>query len=486
MKNKSLFIAASIALIFYVASFFLSGPPAYPTPSVDKDEVYDAVNEQLVSLGFSPLDHKATYSFQTVANQSIGRYVQKEKMNENQLDILSLEIPLYTIQIDQMDVSIEFDPINKQITQMDNIHMEMNDIDQFVADFFGHELTFVNEEDIKSFFSFAVGKRIYEANTTYSQITKRVEVEYDEDDVITSFHYFAESSSFPAVDHFSVLLIFGLYSLAFMGLLALAVTIHFIIKLVQRKIEAVLAPLFFALSIGVGWFFIGTTMTGGNVSFLSFIDAGMWTYIVFLILMIRWKKQPKMPFSNRIGQLRSSVWNGFLWTFISLTLTTLYFYIANEFFDTWVSPVDNFGLLFNINIWLLPLFTFFIGYTAAVTEETVFRHYMIPIFDKLTAPVSLVLTSFLWGILHIGYDMYPWYLYVLEFMLITGPLFYIVYKKHGFTSAIFLHYFYNAWVTTLFAFTIDTVVGVISLLVTLLPFVVFIFPKQKTTIETIE
>lgn len=480
MKNKSLFIVASFALIFYIASFFLNGSAPYPTPTVDKDEVYESINEQLDILGFDPIHVDDTLTFETTANQSLGRYIQKEKMNENLIDILSLEMPIYTVKIDQFNVEIEFDPINKEIVKMSNILMEVDDVDEFVTQFFGHEFSFVAEESINSFFSFAVGKRIYETNTTYNKIKKHVEVELDEDGYVNGFHYFAEANNYPAVDHFSILLIFGLYSIAFLGLLALIVTIHFIVRLVQKKIEAVLAPLFFALSIGIGWFFIGLTMTGGKISFLSFLDAGIWTYIVFFILMIRWKKQPGTPFPVRIGQLRPSVWAGFLWTFISLTLTTLYFYIATTFFDTWVSPVDNFGLLFNLDIWMLPVFTFFIGYTAAVTEETVFRHYMIPIFDKLTVPVSLVLTSFFWGILHIAYDMYPWYLYVLEFMLITGPLFYIVYKKHGFKSAIFLHYFYNAWVTTLFAFTIDLVVGVISLLVTLLPFVVFIFPKQQT------
>lgn len=479
MKSRKLFIVASIALIFYIASFFLSGPAEYPTPDVDKDEVYEAINKQLVSLGFSPIDHTSTFSFETVANQSLGRYVQKEKLNENQLNVLSLEVPLYTVNIEQFNTSIEFDPINKHITQLQDIHFDIDDIDAFVADFFGTEFSLVDDEPMSSFFSFSVGKYIYEAKTTYNDIMKRVEMEYDEDGIITGMRYFAEAENYPAVDYFSISLIFGLYSLAFLGILALAVTIHFIVRLVQRKIEAVVAPLLFALSIGVGWFFIGTTMTGGSISFLSFLDAGIWTYIVFFILMIRWKRQPEFTLRTKITNMRTSVVNGFLWTFISLALTTIYFYIATTFFDTWVSPVDNFSLLFNIDIWLLPVFTFFIGYTAAVTEETVFRHYMVPIFDKATVFVSLILTSFFWGILHVGYDMYPWYLYVLEFMLITGPLFYIVYKKHGFQSAIFLHYFYNAWVTTLFALTIDLTVGIVSIIVTFIPFIVFLVPKEQ-------
>lgn len=479
MKHKKLFAIASVALIIYIASFFISGPPAYPTPDVDKNEVYQSVNEQLVSLGLTPIDHAATYSFNTTANQSLGRYVQKEKLNENQLDVLSLEVPLYTITIEQFYASIEFDPINKQITRIEDVELDIEDVDAFVDEYFGSGFSFVEDKEVTGFFNFASGKYVYEAPTTYRDITKQVELEYDENGSFTTVHYFAESGKYPAVDHFSITLIFGLYSLAFLAILALIVTIHLIIRIVKRKVEAVLKPLLIALSIGLGWFFIGTTMTGGQVSFLSFVDAGIWTYIVFFILMIRWKKSD-LSLRQKITIMREDVIVGLLWTFISLTLTTVYFYIANTFFDTWVSPVDNFDLLFNIDIWLLPLFTFFIGYTAAVTEETVFRHYMIPIFDKLTVFISLILTSFFWGILHVAYDMYPWYLYVLEFMLITGPLFYIVYKKYGFKAAIFLHYFYNAWVTTIFAFTMHTTVGFISLLVTCIPLLVFLVPKDES------
>src|SRR5699024_4347518 len=154
-----------------------------------------------------------------------------------------LEVPLYTIQIDQFGGTIEFDPINKQITQMQDIQLKVDNIDTFVTDFFGHDFSFVADIEITNFFSFAAGKRVYEANTTYSDIIKRVVVEYDDEGHIYSFHYYAESNTYPGVDHFSILLIFGLYSLAFIIILALIVTIHFIVKRVKGQIEAVIAPL---------------------------------------------------------------------------------------------------------------------------------------------------------------------------------------------------------------------------------------------------
>src|SRR5699024_9244223 len=98
--------------------------------------------------------------------------------------------------------------------------------------------------------------------------------------------------------------------------------------------------------------------------------------------------------------------------------------------------------------------------------------------ERLGVFFALVATSFLWGIMHIGYDMYPWFIYVLEFVLITGPFFFFVYKRYGFVTAVFMHYFYNAWVTTLFMFTVDLRVAFVSLAVMFVPFVLF-FIRSK-------
>src|SRR5699024_7895108 len=134
------------------------------TPDVDKDEVYEAINDQLAELGFEPIDHTATFSFDIVANQSLGRYAQKEKMNESQLDVLSLEVPLYTIEVEQFNATIEFDPISKQITQLRDVSLELEDPDVFVEEFFGSEFSFVEDESISSLFNFSVGKYVYEAD----------------------------------------------------------------------------------------------------------------------------------------------------------------------------------------------------------------------------------------------------------------------------------------------------------------------------------
>src|SRR5690625_1873987 len=205
------------------------------------------------------------------------------------------------------------------------------------------------------------------------------------------------------------------------------------------------------------------------------------TYLTFATLAIRWKKRNR-SIMDKIVTLKQPIWIGFLCAIISLALAELFFLGASNF-DTWVSPVLNHNMLIHLEAWMLPLFTLFIGLSAAITEEAIFRNYMIPFFDKAGIIVSIIATSLLCGILHIGYHLYPLYLYVSEFMIITEYLFYIVYKKYGFNVVIFLPFFYNAWLTTLFVFANDIKIANLCLMVTLSPFLNYFYRQKETKIN---
>ncbi len=205
------------------------------------------------------------------------------------------------------------------------------------------------------------------------------------------------------------------------------------------------------------------------------LDPLLMTYLTFAVLLIRWKKVRRNT-SERIRALQAHVKQGFLTAIIGITLGELYFLIAG-FFDVWTSPVLNHSLLILNSPWILPIFTLFIGLSAAVTEEAIFRNYMGPFFERFGVVIAVIVTSLLWGVLHIGYDMYPWYLYVIEFILITGPFFYFVYRRYGFPTVILLHYFYNAGVSTLFLFSIDIMIASISLVVMVSPFSLYLYRK---------
>src|SRR5699024_5960992 len=160
------------------------------------------------------------------------------------------------------------------------------------------------------------------------------------------------------------------------------------------------------------------------------------------ILLIRFRHRGAYTINELLLKVRDGVKPALLWGLVSVALTTTYFFVTTRFFGSWVSPVDSYALAYNMKVWMSPRVVFAIGVRADIFEETIFRHYMVPLFDRFSVIVSMFATSILWGVLHISYDMYPWYLYIVEFIIITGPLFYVVYKRYGFTTSILLHYFY--------------------------------------------
>lgn len=260
----------------------------------------------------------------------------------------------------------------------------------------------------------------------------------------------------------------------FLFILVVIVTIQLIKRVIKKQIEGFFGPFVLTVIAGFGWFFLTKAMNG-TVTGMAMLDPLLMTYLTFAVLLIRWKKVRRNT-SERIRALQAHVKQGFLTAIIGITLGELYFLIAG-FFDVWTSPVLNHSLLILNSPWILPIFTLFIGLSAAVTEEAIFRNYMGPFFERFGVVIAVIVTSLLWGVLHIGYDMYPWYLYVIEFILITGPFFYFVYRRYGFPTVILLHYFYNAGVSTLFLFSIDFTIASISLVVMVSPFSLYLYRK---------
>lgn len=95
--------------------------------------------------------------------------------------------------------------------------------------------------------------------------------------------------------------------------------------------------------------------------------------------------------------------------------------------------------------WRAGLFLFAFPIAPALGEELVYRRLLSGELARRGAPTLLVmaLSSFLWGIAHLGYMAAPWYLYLLDFMLFTGPLYYFAYRRLGLGACIALHYCNN-------------------------------------------
>lgn len=475
--DRRLVQVSLIALLIYGLYLFF-GPEqvALPLPTKSKNEAIEKVQTEIDELQLPMLTKEDLYYTDFSANSSIGRYVEQNQLNAEEFATLQKEVSLYGYEIASLTNSYLYDFEHDYLTHAENVYLQVDE-EQFVKSYFGDEYTLKGTEETESFFLDWDIKQTYVAETTFSDIINVVDL-YIEGDAIVSFKQYALALGFPKEEESIAQIIASLFILLFLIGLVLFVTVHLIIKLVKKEIEAFWEPFGLSLAAGVGWLYINQAL-GANIFSFSIIEPLIMTYLTFATLLIRWKRDDR-PLTKRLTTLQPAVVHGLLLTVIALLLAEGFFFIA-QFVDTWVSPVTMHNVLVELELWYIPVFTLFIGLSAAITEEAIFRHYMIPFFERGGIFLALVMTSFLWGIMHIGYDMYPWYLYVLEFFILTGPFFFFVYKRYGFATAIFMHYFYNAWVTTLFLFGVDLKVAFVSLLVMLSPFLLCLIRNKKET-----
>ncbi|MBO1003314.1 CPBP family intramembrane metalloprotease [Pseudogracilibacillus auburnensis] len=480
MKNRRLTIFAGIGLIAYILiMFFGNSSSGYSLPDYTKSDIFNALDYSAKQLHIPSITEEEAMYVDAVANNSIGRYVDEKQLDQQQLTILEKEVPLYTIEVDTFLKAYQVNPQNGELTSATSINIATDNVEQFVIDQFGAGYELQSEERDNSIFAEWEVKKTFVAETSFDNVSKMVDVYLINNDIVQFDHYgLAENYPLQQVDSTGQMILYIIIFL-FLVVMFFIVTIHLIIKLVKKQIEGFIGPLLLTIVAGFGWFYLTNAM-GGAISGIGMIEPALMTYLTFATLMIRWKKS-KQTVSTKLLSFKKPIWLGLLAAIISLALSESFFFIAS-FFGAWVSPVLNHGALIQLDVWMLPIFSLFIGLSAAITEESIFRNYMIPSFDRLGVIVSVIATSVLWGILHIGYDMFPWYLYVIDFIIITGPLFYFVYKRYGFKTVIFLHFFYNTWVTTLFLFSVDVKVAFVSLLITLSPFLLFLYRRTDSTV----
>lgn len=478
-KSRRLFQLSFIALIIYVIFLiFIPDSEEYPLPDYSKDDIYHLLKNNEVDLNLASDFKKNVHYIDTKANNSIGRYIEVNEPSEKQLNTLKKEVPLYTIDVEVGQQTFQINPENDQVVSAIGVSIPIEDsnISNFVNNYFGEEYVeasvdnYDHEELLQADHTYT-----YQAKTSIPSIQRLVKV-YVLGDNIVGFKHYGEANEFVEQNEDSIgFMLLLLFILLFLITLFIVVTTQLIKRLVKKQIRAFWMPFILATIAGAGWFFLTYAM-GGSITGIGMIEPALMTYLTFGTLLIRWKRTTK-SFRSRIESLKQPIRNGFLLMIIAITLGELYFLIA-DYLGGWTSPVLNHAVLINISIWLLPIFALFVGLSAAITEEAIFRAYMIPFFDRFGVFFSVLMSSALWGILHIGYDMYPWYLYIIDFILITGPFFYFVFKKFGFPTVIFLHFFYNSWVTTLFSFSIHIGVGLLALLVTLSPFLLFLNQRK--------
>lgn len=474
-------IKVGIAAIMVYALYIFFGPTHVTLPLADytKEEALIEVTNELAEVNLPIITEADLYYTDVIAYSSVGRYIEANAMSEEEVAALEEEVTLYSYEVATPYLTYQYDLKNKQLTKAENIYLELEG-EEFVHQYFGEAYNLVDEVGASSFFDIWTVKQTYEAPTSINTVTNVVDL-YLEGHAIIGFEKYGLASQFPEAEESLMQMLAGVFILLFLLGLLLFVTIHLIIKVVKKEIEAFWEPLALTIVAAIGWLFVNKAM-GINLFSVATVEYFMMIYLTFTSLLIRWQKDSR-PLATRVASLQPAVVHALFLMVIAQLLAEGFFYLAS-FFDTWVSPVSMHNVFIELNIWYIPIFTLFIGLCAAITEESIFRHYLVPIFGRFGVVTALLATSFLWGIMHIGYDMYPWYIYVLEFIVISGPFFFFVYKKYGFATAIFMHYFYNAFVTVLFVLSIDIKVALVSWLVMLSPFLLLLVKEKEAWQET--
>lgn len=475
-KHKKLILISFIFLGIYIIYYF-TGPEtaSYPFVEKSKDELFTAMNEEIHSLGLDPIREEDVEFSDVIANHSIGRYIEAEQFTEGELEKLAKEVPIYTYESDAFYITYELDLNSGKLVKAENIYLETEGA-SFVSDYFGTDFQLEETFQNDSFFSDWTKKETYVASTSFSDVKKVVDLYY-EGETINRFSYYGLVAEYPFEEDSGTEGLTSVFIILFIIGLVIFATIHFIIKLIKKEIQAFVTPLLLTIVAGVGWVFISYAF-GSNLSGITLLDSAIMIYLTFITLLIRWRKKPDEHLNEKFFSQQQSIFQALLLTVISVVLAETYFLIAS-FFDTWSSPVTSHIIFIQLDDWMLPIFTAFIGLSAAITEESIFRHYLVPMFRRFSGVTAVVMSSLLWGILHIGYDMYPWYLYILEFIFVSGPFFYFVYTRYGFKTVIWMHYFYNAWVTTYLLFSYDLKIALVSLAVMLSPFLLFLVKISK-------
>ncbi|TMV45913.1 CPBP family intramembrane metalloprotease [Paenibacillus mesophilus] len=131
-----------------------------------------------------------------------------------------------------------------------------------------------------------------------------------------------------------------------------------------------------------------------------------------------------------------SMKRGYLLALLILGIQSLLFFIAEQRFDMWAVN-DPSGSMYNL---LRPELFPLMAWTAAISEEAVYRFFGIALFKKLLyfRFLAILVPSIIWALSHTQYPIYPVYTRLVE-VTILGIVFGYAFLKFGFATVLFAH-----------------------------------------------
>ncbi|KXB00994.1 hypothetical protein AKJ41_03140 [candidate division MSBL1 archaeon SCGC-AAA259O05] len=142
-------------------------------------------------------------------------------------------------------------------------------------------------------------------------------------------------------------------------------------------------------------------------------------------------------------RIRYSALRGFCLAFILLGIATLFYLVGSEFFGVWMPEESPY--LRAVPTYVPALMSLTTGGTAAISEETVFRLFSIPLLKRYLkyTPLAVFLSSLIWGLGHTTFVVLPWYTRIIE-VTILGIILGWAFLRYDLVTVISAHFSMNA------------------------------------------
>lgn len=141
--------------------------------------------------------------------------------------------------------------------------------------------------------------------------------------------------------------------------------------------------------------------------------------------------------------ISNSIFLGYFLFFIFLGLQAVIFYFGQKYFGVWR---EWFKLTHFSSAYIPYLGAFIVGANASLSEEIVFRLFGITLLKKhlRNTVLAVVLTSFIWGMGHSAYPIFPVWFRSIE-VGIMGLLFGFIFVTYGLIPLIVAHYLFDVF-----------------------------------------
>jgi hypothetical protein len=174
---------------------------------------------------------------------------------------------------------------------------------------------------------------------------------------------------------------------------------------------------------------------------------------------------------------------GYFLAFFFLGYASVFYSIALKYLHVWTSAEGPMNEIFNS--YFPFLFPLLIGFTAAVSEEFMFRFFAIPFLKKYLRYtfLALLIPAIIWAFGHSNYPVYPVYVRGIELTL-AGLAFGWVFIRFGLWPCLVAHYVIDAVLVSMPLLKSSNkyyiVSGAFIILLALIPAIVALLGMNKT------